>query len=46
MKLVLRLICNIFKNVNSYRRKTLQQTIHTGEEPYIYDIIIVRLIKA
>ena len=40
---MLHLICNIIKNFNSYRRETLWQ-VHAGEEPYIYDFMIVRLI--
>ena len=41
---MLHLICNNIKNFNSYRRETLWQSVYTGEEPYIYDFIIVRLI--
>ena len=40
---MLHLICNIIKNFNSYRRET--KSVHTGEEPYIYDFIIVKVSK-
>ena len=36
---MLHLICNIIKNFN------YDKSVHTGEEPYIYDFIIVRLIN-
>ena len=42
---MLHLICNIFKNFNSYRRETYDKSVHTGEEPYIYDLTIVRLVN-
>ena len=30
-------IYNIIKNFNSYRRETFDKSVHTGDEPYIYD---------
>ena len=39
------ILCNIFKNFNSYSRETLWKSVHTGEEPYIYDLTIVRLVN-
>ena len=38
---MLHLICNIIKNFNSYRREPYDKSVHTGEEPYLYDFIIV-----
>ena len=42
---MLLLMCNIIKNVNSYRRETLWQVNSYRKEPYIYDFIIFSLIK-
>ena len=42
---MLLLICNIIKNVNSYRREPFGKSIHTEEEPHIYDFRIVSFIK-
>ena len=42
---MLHLICNIIKNVNSYKREILRQVHPYREEPFIYDFIIVSLIK-
>ena len=36
---MLHLICKNIKNVNSYRGKLYDESVHTGEEPYIYDFI-------
>ena len=32
-------------NVHSYSRETYDKSVHTGEEPHIYDFIIVSLIN-
>ena len=42
---MLHLICNIIKNVSSYRRQIYDKSIHTGDEPHIYDFVIVMIIK-
>ena len=42
---MLHLICNIIKNINSYREKPYDKSVHTGEEPYIYGFINVSLIN-
>ena len=42
---MLHLIGNIIKNSNSYWRETLCKSVHSGEEAYIYDFIIVSLIN-
>ena len=36
---MLHLICKNIKNVNSYREKLYDESVHTGEEHYIYDFI-------
>ena len=42
---MLHLICNIFKNLIHTEEKTYDKSVHTGEEPYIYDLTIVRLVN-
>ena len=42
---MLQVICNIIKNFNSTEEKFYDKLAHTGEEPYIYDFIIVSLIN-
>ena len=42
---MLRLICKIIKMFIHTEEKPYGKSIHTGEEPYIYDFIIVSLIK-
>ena len=45
---MLHLICNIIKNFNisiHTEEKPYDKSVHTGEEAYIYDFIIVRLIN-
>ena len=39
------LICNIIKNLIHTEEEPYDKSINTGEEPYIYDFIIVRLIN-
>ena len=41
---MLHLICNIIKNLIHTGEKPSDKSVHTGEEPYIYDFITVRLI--
>ena len=38
---MLNLICNIIKNLIHTEEKPYYKSFHTGEEPYIYDFIIV-----
>ena len=42
---MLNLICYIIKNLIHTEEKPYYKSVHTGEEPYIYDFIIVRLIN-
>ena len=42
---MLHLICNIIKNNIHTEEKPYGKSIHTGEEPYIFDFIIVSFIK-
>ena len=42
---MLHLICNIIKNFNLIEEKPYDKSVHTGEEPYIYDFIFVRLVN-
>ena len=42
---MLHLICNIIKFLIHTEEKPYDKSVHTGEEPYIYDSIIVRLIN-
>ena len=39
------LICNILRILNNTEEKPYDKSVRTGEEPYIYDFIIVRLIN-
>ena len=40
------MVATLLNTSSSYLEKTYGKSIHTGEEPYIYDIIIVSLIKS
>ena len=43
---MLQFICNSIKNRNAYtQEKPHDKSSHTGEEPYIYDFIIVSFIN-
>ena len=42
---MLHLICNIIKNSIHTEEKLYDKPVHTGDKPYIYDFIIVRLIN-
>ena len=42
---MLHLICNINKNLIHTEEKPYDKSVHTGEEPYIYDFMIVSLIN-
>ena len=42
---MLHVICNIIKNLIHTEEKPYAKSVHTGEEPYIYDFIIVKLIN-
>ena len=42
---MLHLISNIIKNLIHTEEKPYDKSVHTGEEPYIYDFIIIRLIN-
>ena len=42
---MLHLICIVIKILNYTEEKPYDKSVHTGEEPYIYDFIIVRLIN-
>ena len=42
---MLHLICYNIKNLIHTEEKPYDKSVHTGEEPYIYDFIIVRLIN-
>ena len=41
---MLHLIFSIIKNFIHTEEKPYDKSVHTGEEPYIYDFITVRLI--
>ena len=41
---MLYIICNINRNLIHTEEKPYDKSVHTGEEPYIFDFIIVRLI--
>ena len=42
---MLHLICNIIKILIPTEDKPYDTSVHTGEEPYIYDFVIVSLIN-
>ena len=42
---MLHLICNIIRILIHTEEKPYDKSVHTGEEPYLYDFIIVRLIN-
>ena len=41
---MLHLICNILSILIHTEEKPYDKSVHTGEEPYIYDLTIVRLV--
>ena len=40
-----RFTCNVVKNLIHTEEKPYDKSVHTGEEPYIYDFIILSLIN-
>ena len=42
---MLHVISDIMKNLIHTEEKPYDKSVHTGEEPYIYDFIIVSLIN-
>ena len=42
---MLYVICNIIKKIIHTEEKPYDKSVNTGEEPYIYDFIIVSLIN-